>query len=189
MSETIYIHYGSDHFDPACFSPVRNCDWKPKPEDRTGLWASQEGKKIFHGNEYAGSVYEDGRVVYGWKEWCEDSQFHTENLKKYFRFRLSEEANVILLKEPADLLPLPKTKPWKPKDNSEILSLPEEQMPTLEQLQKFYAKNPCFLDYEKMRADGVDAIELQNSYLFRDCLDTWECDCIVVMNPDVIIEV
>ncbi len=40
-----------------------------------------------------------------------------------------------------------------------------------------------------MRADGVDAIELQNSYLLRDCLDTWDCDCIVVMNPDLIIEV
>ena len=185
---TTYIHYGSDHYDPSLFIPIRNCAWKPKPADGTGLWASREGKKIYHDNEYAGSVYPDGSVVYGWREWCEDSHFHTESLKKFFRFKLSDGANIVLLKDPMDLLPLPKTKPWKPKDNSGILNLPEGQMPTLEQLQKFYEKNPCFLDYEMMSADGVDAIELQNSYLFRDCLDTWDCDCIVVMNPDVIVQ-
>ena len=187
MSDTIYVHYGSTHFNSSLFIPVRNCDWKPKPADGTGLWASQEGKTIYHGNEYAGCVYEDGRVVYGWKEWCEDSHFKLGSLKKFFRFKLSGAANIVLLKDPTDLLLLPKTKPWKLKDNSEIKDLPEGQLPTLEQLQKFYEKNPCFLDYEEMRADGVDAIELQNSYLFRDCLDTWDCDCIVVMNPDVIV--
>ena len=45
MSNTIYVHYGSDHFDLSLFIPIHNCDWKPKPEDGTGLWASQEGKK------------------------------------------------------------------------------------------------------------------------------------------------
>ncbi len=189
MSNTIYVHYGSEHFNPSLFTSIQNCSWKPKPEDGTGLWASQEGKKIFQGNEYAGSVYEDGRVVYGWKEWCEDSHFHTESLKKFFRFKLSDGANIVLLKDPTDLLSLAKTKPWKPKDNREIMNLPKGKLPTLEQLQKLYEKNPCFLDYEKMRAEGIDAIELQNSYLFRDCLDTWDCDCIVVMNPDLIIEV
>ena len=188
MSDRIYIHYGSDHFNPALFIPVCNCDWKPKPADDTGLWASQEGKKIYHGSTYAGSVYEDGGTIYGWREWCEDSGFHIEKLKTFFRFKLSEGANVVTLKDPADLISLPKTKPWKLKDNSGILSLSEGQMVTIEQLEEFYKKNPCFLDYEKMAADGVDAIELRNSYLFRDCLDTWDCDCIVVMNPKVIEE-
>lgn len=199
MTTTTYIHYGSNQFNPSLFTPIHNCDWKPKPADGTGLWASREGKAIYHnmptGREYAGQVYEDGRVVYGWKEWCEDNDFNTDRLKIFFRFQLKPDANVITLKDPSDLIPLPKTKPWKPKDNSEILSLPAGQMPSLEQLEEFYKPNPCFLDYEKMAAEGVgdgcpvDAIELQNSYLFRDCLNTWDCDCIVIMNSDVIVEV
>ena len=38
---TTYIHYGSDHFSPQLFIPVRNGDWRPKPVDGTGLWASR----------------------------------------------------------------------------------------------------------------------------------------------------
>lgn len=66
---------------------------------------------------------------------------------------------------------------------------------------KFYAKNPCYLDYEKPAMEGVrdvhsvgtgipvDAIELRHSIRFRDCLDSfgalldgWDCDCVFVMN-------
>ena len=81
------------------------------------------------------------------------------------------------------------------------------QIPTLDQLMKFYAKNPCYLDYEKLAREGVDghsdsldghsvgddqgfdAIELRHSIRFRDCLDGWDCDCIFVMNPEVVVEV
>lgn len=35
----------------------------------------------------------------------------------------------------------------------------------------------------------IIAIELRSSGAFKDSLDTWDCDCIVVMNPDVIEEV
>ena len=59
----------------------------------------------------------------------------------------------------------------------------------MEQLESFYAPNWCYLDFEKLAADGVDAIELRSSGAFKDSLDTWDCDCIVVMNPDVIEEV
>lgn len=183
---TTYIHYGSAHYDPSLFIPIRNCDWKPKPADGTGLWASQEGKKIYHGDEYAGSVYSDGTLVYGWREWCEDNYFHPEHLKTFFRFQLKPAANILILRDPFDLLPLPKTAHWKPKDYTDILSLPKSQKPTIKQLEDLYKPNPCFLDYEKMVAEGVDAIELLNSHSFRDGLDTWDCDCIVIMNPDVV---
>ena len=183
----IYIHYGSDHYDPSLFIPIRNCDWKPKPADGTGLWASPEGRKVFHGNDYAGSVYEDGRVVYGWREWCEDNHFNVSQLKKLFRFQLKPDANVITLREPSDLMALSKTQPWQPKDKSRLMNLPKGEMPDIRQLEELYKPNPCFLDYEKIVADGVDAIELQNSYVFTDCLGTWDCDSIVIMNPGVIV--
>ena len=174
--EKIYIHYGSTHYDPSLFVPVRNCDWKPKPEG--GLWGSREEQ-----------IHEDGWTNYGWKEWCEDNGFHRNQLKSYFRFTLSEGSKVLLLKNTRDLLPLPKIKTWRPKDRSEVLNLPEGQITTREQLDRFFQKNPCYLDYEKMVSESVDAIELQHSFLFRDCLDTWDCDCIVVLNPDAVVEV
>ena len=82
----MYIHYGSDQFDRMFCIPARNCSWKPKPEDGTGLWASRECE-----------IHEDGWVNYGWKEWCEDSHFNTKRLKHFFRFRLSDGAKVIIL--------------------------------------------------------------------------------------------
>ena len=41
---TTYIHYGSDHFYPECFIPIRNSEWQPKPEG--GLWGSREGDEF-----------------------------------------------------------------------------------------------------------------------------------------------
>lgn len=51
---------------------------------------------------------------------------------------------------------------------------------------KLYSKNPCYLDYERLVGDGVDAIELRHSIRFRDCLDGWDCDCVFVMNPEAV---
>ena len=165
-----FIHYGSDEFNPMYFTPIRNNAGFPKPEG--GLWASR-----------GCPVHEDGWTNYGWKEWCEDSNYQKKKLKKSFRFELREGARIVLLSDPKDLIPLPKTKPWELKE----VSLTDSKKPTLEQLEEYFRPNPCFLDYEKMLREGVDAIELQHSLAFRRCLDTWDCDCIVVMNPDVII--
>ena len=52
---TTYIHYGSDHFYPEFFIPVRNGDWRPKPADGTDLWASRVDDE------------------YGWEAWCREN--------------------------------------------------------------------------------------------------------------------
>ena len=174
----MYIHYGSDQFDRMLCTPARNCSWKPKPEDGTGLWGSRECE-----------IHEDGWVNYGWKEWCEDSHFNIKRLKHFFRFRLTDGAKVIILSSEEDLVPLPKTQPWKPKEDSDITSLRKDGMPSIEQMEEYYRPNPCFLDYERMMQEGIDAIELQHSFLFRRCLDTWDCNCVVVLNPDVIVPI
>ena len=116
----MYIHYGSDQFDRMFCTPARNCSWKPKPEDGTGLWASRECE-----------IHEDGWVNYGWKEWCEDSHFNTKRLKHFFRFRLSDGAKVIILYSEEDLVPLPKTQSWKPKEDSDITSLRKGGVPSI----------------------------------------------------------
>lgn len=181
---SIYIHYGSDHYDPALFIPIRNGDWKPKPADGTGLWASREGEPVYHNGEYAGSVYEDGRVVYGWREWCEDNDFQLKRLDTFFRFRLKPNAHLLLLSSPEDLISLPKIRhnaPWQPKQPSSI-----GDKPSLEEIMEALKPNWCFLDFEKLRDEGIDAVELQNSYQFSDSLATWDCDSMVVLNGDVV---
>ena len=57
-----------------------------------------------------------------------------------------------------------------------------------------------FLDFEKILASGIDAIEVLISQdstnegnifinnLYR-CLNTWDCDSILIMNPDIIKEI
>lgn len=45
------------------------------------------------------------------------------------------------------------------------------------------------LDYEKLLADGYDAIELTDCNALRRELPTWDCNCLFVMNPKVIVEV
>ena len=65
-----YIHYGSDHFSPQLFIPIRNGDWRPKPAVGTGLWASRVDDE------------------FGWEFWCRENHFNLERLQTSFRFNL-----------------------------------------------------------------------------------------------------
>ena len=284
MSDTIYIHYGSDHFDPSRFCPVRNypptyppallhgdcigsgdhtlngaggdqvsgqsaacipADNRsridvnssgtlmlpalPKPANGTGLWGSVDADVYDAGDSGSpdslnspasldSTVSPDrGTINYSWRDWCRDNHYNLGHLKHFFRFKLRPGSNVLVLRDQSDLLPLPKLQPWLPKDDDmmeSIMNLPEGQIPTMDQLMKFYAKNPCYLDYEKLARGGADghsdvldrhsdvldrhsmedsrgfdAIELRHSIRFRDCLDGWDCDCVFVMNPEAVVEV
>ena len=171
-----YIHYGSDIYNPSLAFPARNSGLYPEPAEGTGLWASRES-----------STFEDGSAVYGWEKWCTDCKYKTERLKKSFRFRLLDTARTVMLEKPEDLEALPKTSPWKIKDKSALNDLAPDELPSMEQLHEFYGSNPCYLDYEKMIADGIDAIELRNSHLFSRYLKYWDCDCLVVLNPEVVV--
>ena len=173
-----YIHYGADIYNSSLAVPVRNAAQSSKPAEGTGFWGSREG-----------TTYENGRISYGWKEWCQDTKYRVEKLKRSFRFRLSDPAKLLLIEKPEDLVPLPKLAPWKLKDMSALKKLPAGEFPTLEQLHGFYSPNPCYPDFEQLLKDGIDAVELRNSHLFSRYLVTWDYDCILVLNPDVIVPV
>ena len=157
-----YIHYGSDHFYSEYFSPVRN-SWQPKPEG--GLWGSREN------------------ADYGWERWCWDNRFHVDTLDQSFRFTLPG-AKILTLTSPDQLMELPLLHPWKPKEPPRV---EVGELPTREQLEAWFASNWCYIDYAKL-AEQYDAIELMNSHAFREPLPTWDCDCILVMNPERIVE-
>ena len=95
---------------------------------------------------------------FGWKDWCEAERFRECLVSCRFRFTLPD-ANVLYISSAKDLLSLP------------IANMHFDTV---------------FLDFEELVALGYDAIEL-NLSTDRELywkLYGWDCDNILVMNPD-----
>lgn len=99
---------------------------------------------------------------HGWKNWCEAENFRECSQDNSFSFTLRNDARVYHIRSVTDVKAMPQT-------NTEI--------------SVYYVPN-----FEKMLADGWDAIELHLS----ECgalywaLYGWDCDCILVLNPDIV---
>lgn len=104
---------------------------------------------------------------FGWKQWCEREQFALDRFVHSFTFTLSPEAKVLTIGSTLDLHGLPR---------GDTLGLDMGMV--------------C-LDFEELLRQGYDAVELE---LSRDWelyweLYGWDCDSIVILNPDIIVEV
>lgn len=138
-----YIHYGSNKFHPYAFVKITNCPQFTKPFG--GLWASPVDAK------------------YGWKDWCEDSRFNVNRLKKSFTFTLAPEAKVLYIRSTDDFENLPK----------QGVNVPSMW---------------TALDFELLRQQGYDAVELVDIEApgLYWALYGWDCDSILIMNPGII---
>jgi hypothetical protein len=105
------------------------------------------------------------------KDWCEVNEYNVESLENSFQFTLTENANILYLNSAVDLQGLPVVK--------------HELVPI--------SMWVC-LDFEKLAADGMDAIQVNISgdmtanhteKLYRK-LCGWDYDSIVVLNKTVI---
>lgn len=103
---------------------------------------------------------------FGWKDWCEREDFDWCDLKKSFTFTLRESARVLCV------------------SSVEVL----RDLPQQHKIGDF--TNWTLLDFEKLLADGWDAVEVSISADPRLywTLYGWDCDSVVVLNPDVIVE-
>ena len=110
--------------------------------------------------------------LFGWKEWSWNAGLGLYADDDCFRFTLAPGAKVLELSDPSQLDELPKA-------------------PLMPELQRFiHLENSwVMLDYERLAAEGVDAIELTDWVALRNHLALWDCNCLFVMNPDVIVEV
>ena len=164
-SKQLYVHCGSAHFKDNLFVTPRNCWWKPKPMDGTGLWGSRVGDP------------------YGWRNWCEKNDYPLSH--DCFKFKLSENTNLIVLRKPEDLTSMPHISP------EDILRSDTSGMdlPSVTNISNLMPQEWCFLDYEKMLSDGVDAIEVIGWPSLCKPLSIWDCNSIYIMNPQIIIEV
>lgn len=110
-------------------------------------------------------------ATYGWKDWCRDNEVRGIDKNDCFEFQICSDSNVLDLFSIDDLVKLPKQKG--------IIDIGSAK----------------YLDFERIKSDGYDAIELhlskdksfaglQNLYY---TLYGWDCDSILVMNPNCII--
>ena len=104
---------------------------------------------------------------FGWKDWCEREEFHLESFNQCFEFTLKNSARILVL----DCL-------------DQLDSLPQINDAN-HQFIKGDTFSECLLDFEKL-AQEYDAIELTNIGAFYWALYGWDCNSILIMNPDII---
>lgn len=104
---------------------------------------------------------------YGWKEWCDHEMFRECRMDNSFTFALSPGARVLRINSVNGLDSLPQVE------------------------DEFKPSHWYVLDFEKLLAEGYDAVEVSitaDPRLYM-ALYGWDCDSILVMNPEVIVSV
>ena len=103
---------------------------------------------------------------FGWKELCDDMQIKECNKENCFVFAIKESAEILSINTSNDL----------------------NQLPHCENTDVFGSFPWISLDFEKL-AEKYDAIELNISADYQGlyfALYGWDCDCILIMNPDIV---
>ncbi len=102
---------------------------------------------------------------FGWKEWCTEIDLKSKDLTKKLQFSLSENAKILVI------------------DNIKCLD-------KLPQNEDNHIVNKIFvtLDFEKLskQYDAIEVLISEDERLY-ELLYGWDCDSILVMNPNVII--
>lgn len=100
-----------------------------------------------------------------WKDYCDELTTISIDENNFFCFDIRDDAKVLRI------------------DSYEVLEkLPKAEGSSLSSV------NWLFLDFEKLSAE-YDAIEvfMSENYAVYDALNGWDVDCILVMNPDIVI--
>jgi len=108
---------------------------------------------------------------WGWKDWCESEQWSCSDMNLHFYFTLSDSAKIFEVHSEDDILPY----------------LISTGTPT-------FTKTSIGdgIDFDRIFREGYDGMELfiSEDYSMHDgVFNVWDCDSIVVWNPDVIQEV
>lgn len=100
---------------------------------------------------------------FGWKDWCKVEEFRDCDKENSFSFTLSDNAKILRIKSIRDI----------------------ENLPIVDRKSSWIC-----LDFEQLSKD-YDVIEanISNSDELYFALYGWDCDSILVMNPDVIQEI
>ena len=118
-----------------------------------------------HSKPKGGLWASDVTAKYGWKDWCKGEDFRECCTDNSFVFSLTSNARVLIINKVSDLKMLPRFK-------TEV----------------FDASIWYSLDFEQIAKD-YDAMEvnISNDPDLYYKLYGWDCDSIVVMNPDIVV--
>ncbi len=105
---------------------------------------------------------------FGWREWCEEQDFRDCDDDNSFKFVLPKNANVYYIDSVSDCLCLPKIKTKFM--GSQIMG------------------SQIYPNFENMINMDIDAIQfnLSNDNELYWTLYGWDCDCILILNKDII---
>lgn len=145
--DKLYIHYGSNQLIKEKVTEMKHeagsniCINKPD----FGLWGSPVD------------------CEFGWKEWCESEDFHTDTLDRYFVFKVKDGAKIFTVRKNDDvsdyICPLRYTDVFKHIDFNKIMK-----------------------EYDGMELiHGDNYMDLHFGHFY-----SWDVDSIVIWNPDVI---
>ena len=109
-----------------------------------------------------------------WEDWCRGNGFKLEKLNKQFRFILTERSRVLRIKYNKDLDDL-YSQGYKRSDFDQYSHLLDDDL--------------YYLDFEKILANGYDAIQVTITDETYFSLYGWDCDTLLVLNPDSVIEI
>ena len=86
MARKVWIHYGSDRFDPEMM--VKNSKRIYHSHKPNGLWGSPTD-----------------RNSWSWESWCKSNDYKPERLESYFKFRVSNKAKILWIHRLRDINP------------------------------------------------------------------------------------
>lgn len=157
-----YIHYGTPHFNIKSWVKPTNSDRCGGIKPNGGLWASPVDPPFL-----------------GWKEWCEDNNYRLSSFDFWFTFELKTDSKILRIHSLEDL--------YKYRQYYSVSELYPESSVTseLESYQRLEVQNILF---DKIIADGYDAIEVYQSEGIYWALYGWDVDSLLVLNPECIIE-
>ena len=163
---TVYRHYGSNKFDRKLLESSFNSEIKRKYDRMEwkpfGLW---------------GSPVECN--AYTWEEWCLGEDFHIEKLSSHFNFTLKKSARILKIINVEDAFP------YIYRGNlSKLWNNFEDWRYSIG------AKLNLNLIYKEFDAMEVSYSKTSDfSALRYSVFNTWDCDSIVVWNPNMIVSI
>lgn len=109
-----------------------------------------------------------------WEDWCQGNGVGLDKLDEQFRFILADSSRVLRINSNKDLDNL-----YSQGYNRSNF----DQYPCLVDDDQYY------LDFEKILANGYDAIQVTITNETYWSLYGWDCDTLLVLNPDCVIEI
>lgn len=106
----------------------------------------------------------------GWKEWCENNEFHTDTLNVFDTWSLKQESNILIIDSFDDLVSV-----------MEIYGKCDTRFPDTQYLD--FSKIMKDFDGMYLTDNGNGECHFGNGMLN---LNAWDCESIVVWNPNVI---